>query len=55
MKLNKEWHLKHPMPANATLDERIAWHLEHHKNCKCRNMPESIRRALQQKGIKIPN
>ncbi|MBL7844375.1 MAG: hypothetical protein KF846_13060 [Cyclobacteriaceae bacterium] len=42
MKLNREWHLSHRMPKNATLDQRIAWHIEHHKHCSCREIPKSI-------------
>jgi hypothetical protein len=30
-KLNREWHSSHRMPKNATLDQRIEWHLEHKK------------------------
>jgi hypothetical protein len=40
MKLNKEWHLAHGMPANATWQQRIAWHIEHQKNCSCRPIPK---------------
>ena len=46
MKLNKEWHLKHPMPENATLEQRIAWHLEHKKNCACRDIPEKLKKEM---------
>ncbi len=46
MKLNKEWHLQHPMPTNATLDQRIAWHLEHKKNCECRDIPEKLKKEI---------
>lgn len=42
MKLNKEWHLLHRMPENTTLQQRIAWHIEHHKNCSCRPIPKKI-------------
>ena len=42
MKLNKEWHLAHRMSANATLQQRIAWHIEHQKNCSCRPIPEKL-------------
>ena len=31
MKLNGEWHLAHCMPMNATLQQRIAGHIEHQK------------------------
>lgn len=53
-KLNREWHLAHPMPTNPTLDERIQWHLEHRKNCKCRtDLPESIKKELRKRKIKL--
>lgn len=55
MALNKEWHLQHPMPANATLDERIAWHIEHEKNCMCREMPDKIREEIKKRKKKIAN
>lgn len=44
--INKEWHLKNRMPKNATLEQRIKWHIEHEKNCKCRKMPEKIRKLI---------
>jgi hypothetical protein len=31
-KLNVEWHKQNRMPAKATIDQRIAWHIEHHKH-----------------------
>jgi hypothetical protein len=48
-KLNKEWHLVHPMPKNATMEERIAWHLEHSKHCACRTIPEKIKAEIQKR------
>lgn len=48
-KLNREWHQGHPMPPNATLDERIEWHAEHSKHCGCREMPESIRKEIEKR------
>lgn len=51
-KLNKEWHLAHPMPKNATVDQRIAWHLEHRKHCACRDIPESLKAEMARRGIK---
>jgi len=50
MKINKEWHLKNLMPKNPTLEERIRWHLEHSKNCRCREMPESIRKEIERRN-----
>lgn len=52
-KLNKEWHLAHPMPVNPTLDERIEWHLEHKKHCACREMPPKLVEEIKKRGIKI--
>jgi len=53
MKLNKEWHLKHPMPKSATLDQRIAWHLEHKKICGCRDIPEKLKKEIAKKKYLI--
>lgn len=50
MKLNEEWHLAHPMPPKATLDQRIAWHLEHEQHCACRPMPAKLREELARHG-----
>ncbi|HVX92954.1 MAG TPA: hypothetical protein VHA74_02455 [Candidatus Dojkabacteria bacterium] len=47
MKINKEWHLKNRMPKNATLEQRIKWYLEHLKNCKCRDIPENIKKEIE--------
>ena len=51
MKLNKEWHLAHSMPKNATIEQRIAWHLEHAKNCKCRDIPETLKEEMKKRKI----
>jgi hypothetical protein len=45
--LNEEWHLKNRMPAKATLDQRIAWHIEHVEHCSCRPMPEKIKSEIK--------
>ena len=52
-KLNKEWHLRHPMPENPTLEERIAWHIDHARHCGCREMPANIREIIRQRKINI--
>jgi len=46
MKLNKEWHLKHPMPKSPAPDQRIAWHVAHKKNCSCRDIPEKLKKEI---------
>jgi hypothetical protein len=53
MQLNKEWHLTHPMPVNAALEQRIAWHIEHKKNCACRDIPEKLKAEIKKRRIKF--
>ena len=48
MKLNKTWHLKHIMPKNQTLEQRINWHLAHAKNCACRPMSEKLKQEIKE-------
>lgn len=47
MKLNREWHKSHRMPKKPTLEQRIAWHIEHSKNCSCRKMPSDLIEKIQ--------
>jgi hypothetical protein len=54
MKINKEWHEAHRMPRNATLDERVDWHLKHAANCACRDIPPTIKRELENRGLTVP-
>lgn len=53
MKINKKWHQIHPMPENPTIEQRIAWHIEHTKHCKCREMPAAIQDAIKKRTRKI--
>jgi hypothetical protein len=53
--INKSWHLKHPMPKNATHEQRLEWHLAHSLNCACREMPDDIRRELEARGLIGPS
>lgn len=41
-RLNKIWHLKHPMPVNPSFEQRVKWHLEHQKQCSCREIPVKL-------------
>lgn len=52
--MNREWHEKHPMPANPNLQQRIAWHIAHAAECGCRDIPESVRQALEERGTPVP-
>ena len=45
--LNANWHDAHPMPAKATMDQRIAWHVAHQKACSCRPIPAGVVAAMQ--------
>lgn len=47
MKINKEWHLKNKMPKNPTLKQRIEWHTEHQKHCKCRPIPKGLEAKMK--------
>ncbi|WP_203532425.1 hypothetical protein [Muricauda sp. TY007] len=51
MKLNKNWHIANKMPKNPTVDERIVWHLEHQKNCGCRDIPEKLKLEMKKRGL----
>jgi len=51
-KLNKAWHARNPMPANASLVQRIAWHRAHASACACRPMPAQIAAAIETGGAK---
>ena len=54
MKINKAWHERHKMPRNATLEQRLEWHLAHSFNCSCREMPTKIREELEARGLLVP-
>lgn len=51
MKIKREWHLAHPMPRNASLEQRLEWHAEHEVNCGCREMPSDMRKELEARGL----
>ena len=40
--MNREWHQAHVLGRGASLEDRIAWHEEHARECRCRPMPDSI-------------
>ena len=52
--MNAAWHKAHLMPKNPSLDQRIAWHLGHAKNCGCRPIAGKIRDEILKRGIKVP-
>jgi hypothetical protein len=44
--MNKAWHKLNKMPANAGIDQRVAWHIAHARHCGCRPMPPRIAAAI---------
>ena len=53
-KINEIWHKAHRMPKNPTMDQRIQWHLEHLKNCKCRtDIPETLKQEVKKRKINL--
>jgi hypothetical protein len=46
MPINATWHRAHLMPKRPTAAQRLAWHLEHARECACRPLPDSMRSAL---------
>jgi uncharacterized protein YdhG (YjbR/CyaY superfamily) len=41
-KLNAAWHRRNRMPRNASLYQRVVWHLAHARACGCRPIPRSV-------------
>jgi hypothetical protein len=53
--INAEWHKKHPMTKNPTIQQRIDWHLEHQANCGCRpGLPAKLPEEMKMLKIKVP-
>lgn len=48
---NTEWHLKHQLPDNPTLEQRINWHMEHAKRCPCPPGDEDILEELKRRYL----
>jgi len=52
-RINVEWHKKNKMPKNPTIEQRIEWHLEHQKHCRCRSIPEKLLDEMKRGNIKL--
>lgn len=50
-RLNAEWHRANRMPARATLEQRIAWHLAHREACSCRPVPAKLLAILAERKL----
>ncbi|MFZ2025689.1 MAG: hypothetical protein WAV30_00145 [Microgenomates group bacterium] len=53
MSINATWHLANKMPKNPTLDERVAWHVEHARQCKCRPLHGKILEEIKKRNITV--
>jgi hypothetical protein len=53
MKINAAWHKAHRMPANANMEQRIQWHVEHARECGCREVPEKLMDEIKRRKIKM--
>lgn len=51
MNINAAWHLANKMPKNPTLDERVAWHVQHVKQCSCRPLHGKILEEIKKRKI----
>ena len=49
MKINAEWHAKHKMPKNATLNQRVKWHMEHARHCSCRPLEGEVLEEIKRR------
>jgi len=49
--MNAEWHRAHVLGRNASLDDRVLWHVEHARMCACRPIPESIRTEMTKRDL----
>jgi hypothetical protein len=47
--MNATWHAKHPMPKRPTLEERVAWHRAHARQCGCRPIPAPLLALVNKK------
>ncbi|MEW6027528.1 MAG: hypothetical protein AB1599_09580 [Planctomycetota bacterium] len=48
--LNRQWYLRHKMPANATLEQRIKWHLAHVRHCACGPIPDKLMAEIRKRS-----
>jgi hypothetical protein len=53
--INAVWHAAHRMPRNATLEQRVHWHVDHARNCGCwPELPPPIVAELKRRRIRLP-
>ena len=49
--MNAEWHRAHVLGLGASVDDRVAWHLEHARACACRPVPDDIAELIRARGL----
>lgn len=45
--MNVEWHTRNRLCRNASLEQRVQWHLAHVEACDCRGLPAGIVAELE--------
>jgi hypothetical protein len=50
--INATWHKSHPMPAHATPQQRLRWHVAHAKACGCRKLTAAMLQKLRLRARK---
>lgn len=51
--INIDWHRAHQLPAKATLDQKVEWHVGHARNCNCRKLGGKILEEIKKRGITV--
>jgi hypothetical protein len=52
--INAFWHAANKLPANASMSQRVAWHLAHAKACACRPIPDDVREEIRLQALQTP-
>jgi hypothetical protein len=45
--MDKEWHQDHRLDADASRQERVAWHAVHEEVCHCRPAPKDLAEEIR--------
>ncbi|MEK7595027.1 MAG: NUDIX hydrolase [Patescibacteria group bacterium] len=53
MKTNKEWHKENPLPKRPKEAQRIQWHVNHARECGCREIPPKIKIKMAERKPKV--
>jgi hypothetical protein len=53
-RISASWHKAHRLPRNATLEQRVQWHVAHARNCGCwPELPPPIVAELERRRLKL--